>query len=87
MAEPEEGAMLVIDERSPEVVGVQHGLPGEVRARDKQLDAPVRGRRASLGLDVPSCRLDVEPPRQLRLDLRQEVLIALEERLRPAPEP
>ena len=87
VAEPEEGAMLVIDERSAEVVGVQHGLPREVRARDEQLDAPVRGRRAPLGLDVPACRLDVEPPRQLRLDLRQEVLVALQERFRPAPEP
>ena len=35
----------------------------------------------------PALRLsDVEPPRQLGLDLRQEVLVALQERLRPAPQ-
>ena len=53
VAEPEERAMLVIDERAAEVVGVLDGLPREVRARDEQLDASVRCRRASLGLDVP----------------------------------
>ena len=81
VTEPEERAVLVVDQGAAEVVEVLDRLPREVGARDEELDASCSCSCASLGVGVALRLSDIEPPCQLGLHLGQEVLVALEERL------